>query len=194
MKVSRPGQGTPNEWRYVQPETGAVFHAFSYWELADKVRKHRAAMNLDLAKSWEDRFQDDLCRQNEEAPCHGRVDTKKDSRRLTLQDLRRFMSTISKWDGTLVAREEAERRAAICIACPKNQSVRGCWGCAGLLKEVVKFLQGKKGTTVDSALESCGVCGCVLRAKVWMPLDTKDGLEYPSHCWQRATPSGSAGG
>lgn len=187
MKVSRPGQGTTNEWRYVQPETATVFNAFSYWELEEKVQKHRKAMSLDLAEGWRERFQDDLCRQNEEVPCIGRTPKSDGSTdcRLSLDALRRFMDTISKWDGTLVERSEAERRAAICVGCPKNKSVRGCWGCAGLLKKVVSFLQGKKGTTVDAALESCAVCCCVLRAKVWMPLNTEDGLEYPSHCWQR---------
>jgi hypothetical protein len=34
------------------------------------------------------------------------------------------------------------------------------------------------------------VCGCVLRAKVWLELGTIDntGLEYPEHCWQRQVP------
>jgi hypothetical protein len=65
--------------------------------------------------------------------------------------------------------------------------VRGCWGCAGLLKQVTSFLQGGQGTTMDQALESCTVCKCVLRAKVWLPMDAIDntGLEYPEHCWQR---------
>lgn len=192
MKVTRPFQGTANDWRYVQPETAGVFTGFSYWELLEKVRKHRSAMGLDLAEGWEARFQDDLCRQNELVPCAGRP-VNSETRQLTLHDLRRFMNSIANWNGELVPREEAERRAKICVSCPKNQSVRGCWGCAGLLKQVVGFLQGQKGTTMDPALESCGVCGCVLRAKVWMPLNTEDGLEYPSHCWQRPTPSDSAG-
>jgi len=185
MKVSRPGQGIQNQWRYVQPETGVVFTAFSYWELEFKVEKHRSAMKLDLADGWQERFQNDLCKQNDEVPCIGRP---KDHRpeKITLADLRRFMSTVSKWDGTLVSRDEAERRAAICAGCPKNKAVHGCWGCAGLLKQVVSFLQGKAGTTMDNALESCSVCKCVLRAKVWLPMDAIDntGLEYPEHCWQ----------
>jgi hypothetical protein len=186
MRVYRPGQGIENDWRYVQPETGAVFTSFSYWGLKEVVQKHRQAMELDQAPGWEERFQDDLCKQNEEAPCIGRPKGL-DGRKLSLQDLRRFMNTLANWDGTLVSREEAERRAAICSTCPKNQFVRGCWGCSGFVKQVVKLLQGNSGTTRDRALESCSVCGCVLRAKVWMPLESVDntGLEYPEHCWQR---------
>jgi hypothetical protein len=193
MRVSRPGRGTSNDWRYVQPETGVVFNAFSYWELEAKVQKHRAAMELDTAEGWQDRFQDELCRQNSEAPCAGRPKNFKPTK-LTLADLRRFMATLFQWDGTLVERDEAERRAAICAGCPNNQAVQGCWGCAGLLKQVTSFLQGGQGTTLDRALESCSVCKCVLRAKVWLPMDAIDntGLEYPEHCWQ-ATKSGSAG-
>ena len=185
MRVSRPGQGTQNNWRYVQPETASVFTAFSYWGLVDQIRKHREAMGLDLAEGWQDRFQEELCQQNDEVPCAGRPKNAKPAS-VTLQDLRRFMSTVAKWDGTLVERAEAERRAHTCLACPKNKAVRGCWGCAGLLKQVFSFLKGQKGTTVDRALESCSVCKCVLRAKVWMPMEAIDntGLEYPEHCWQ----------
>jgi len=188
MKVTSPGRGTSNKWRYVQPETGVVFTGFSYWQVFNDVSAHRNAMGLDLAEGWEDRFQDDLCKQNEQVPCTGRkADVSK--RHLQMADLQRFFALMASWKGDTVPQEEAERRAVICSTCPLNVTVQGCWGCAGMIKKVVSLV-GNKQTSRDSALESCKVCGCVLRAKVWLPL-AADGLEYPSHCWQATAPASS---
>ena len=192
MKVLSPGRGTENNWRYVQPETGVVFTGFSFWQVSNDVRQHRAAMKLDLSEGWEERFQDELCQQNEQVPCTGRkISVKK--RRLTLLDLRRFFITMTNWKGNMVDQAEADRRANICSTCPLNVTVKGCWGCAGLMKKVVELV-GNKQTSRDATLESCKVCGCVLRAKVWLPLDAEVNvkLEYPPHCWQ-ATESASSG-
>jgi len=189
MKVTRPGDSTGNDWRYVQPETAAVFTAFSFYGLLEAVEKHRKAMKLDLSEGWMDRFQDDLCRQNERVPCDRGKKQPTGKKSLTVADLKRFMNTLSAQKGDFVSQEEAERRAKICSTCPKNQSVKGCWGCGGIIKAVTEYL-GKKTTSRDRALESCAVCGCVLRAKVWLELGTIDntGLEYPEHCWQRQVP------
>lgn len=185
MKVTRPAQSTQNDWRYVQPESGAVFTGLSYWGLVDVVRQHRQAMKYDLADGWEERFQDDLCHQNTQALCSGRPpDTTK--RRLKLADLRRFMNTLGVFRGEFVPQAEAERRAAICSTCPLNKTVTGCWGCGGLLAAATKFLAGRT-TSRDKALDSCAVCGCVMRVKVHLPMEVMDnsGLEYPEWCWQR---------
>lgn len=185
MRVTSPGRGTANKWRYAQPETGVVFTGFSYWQVSNAVREHRSAMGLDLAEGWEERFQDDLCKQNEQVPCTGRK-ANVSKRYLKMDDIRRFFVTMKNWKGDTVSQEEAERRAKICITCPFNVVVQGCWGCSNILKKVVELV-GNKQTSLDSALESCKVCGCVLRAKVWLPL-TPDGLEYPAHCWQATAP------
>jgi hypothetical protein len=196
MKVSNKRVGTPNQWKYVQPESGAVFHGLSYWGIVDQVREHRRAMKYDLAEGWEERFQDDLCRQNLEVPCSGRpVDRTK--RKLTIADLRRFMATLVNFKGELVSREEAERRAIICSTCPMNREVAGCWGCGGILAEVTKFLTGRT-TSRDKSLDSCAVCGCVLRAKIHLPMDViksseiRAKLEYPEGCWQRQASDSAA--
>ena len=155
MKVLRPGDSTTNKWRYVQPETGAVFTGFSYWQVRDSVFKHRAAMKLDTAAGWEERFQDELCQQNEQVPCNRGKNFKPSGKRsLTIDDLKRFMVTLSQQNGSFVDQDEAERRAAICSTCPKNQSVAGCWGCGGIVKSVTKYL-GNKHTSRDKTLESC---------------------------------------
>ena len=89
----------------------------------------------------------------------------------------------------------AEQRAGICVGCRANQTVSGCTGCnlRTLTDAIASVVQGQS-TTVDESLGACSICGCHLRAKVWLPLDIL--LKYQSaaqidftrreapHCWQ----------
>lgn len=94
-------------------------------------------------------------------------------------------------------KELAEKRAAICVACPKN--VKGAWyteAPAELLKTAIEGWQKLRGSTFDfqtsqgESLKSCNVCKCLMRLKVWCPLDhilnnTKPEImsEFPPICW-----------
>lgn len=89
----------------------------------------------------------------------------------------------------------AERRASTCSSCAENQPVSGCEGCnlRAMLDAISSVVQGQ-ATTKDGLLGACKLCGCHLRAKVWLPLDIL--LKYSSsqqmeltkerapHCWQ----------
>lgn len=101
-----------------------------------------------------------------------------------------------------VTQEEAERRAAICLNCPRNvHTVNGRTKQDPGLGQS-KFVQLAKGrtTTVDNSLNLCGVCTCVLTGKVHIsPQIIKESTtqellgqfkqEYvmlngkPGHCW-----------
>lgn len=75
-------------------------------------------------------------------------------------------------DGKVVAKEEAERRAAICVECPRHDTT------GGLAKYLVKeaaaeimavfgILKNKDVTTsLDDKLGVCEICECPMRAKV----------------------------
>lgn len=86
--------------------------------------------------------------------------------------------------------EEAERRAAICAGCPLNKAETWCAGCfmKALMGRVASMLGGW-ATSSDAKLKSCGVCGCKLSLKVWVPKgvmkypDLKD--RWPEWCWAR---------
>lgn len=94
--------------------------------------------------------------------------------------------------GMPVARDLAERRASICVQCPKN--VAGNWfieAGAEIIKEIIE-LRGDitLETSFDSGLKSCDVCQCLMRLKCHTPLQfilrntKKDVLEqFPKHCW-----------
>lgn len=99
--------------------------------------------------------------------------------------------------GEPVAQDLAERRAAICVACPKN--VRGAWfteAPANLLRSAIKGWQSLRGNTFafetaqGDKLKSCDVCKCLMQLKVFCPLDhilqrTKPEImaEFPPNCW-----------
>lgn len=95
--------------------------------------------------------------------------------------------------GAPVAQDLANKRAATCVACPKN--VAGSWftmAAADIIKSAIEARKDLKlETPSDAALKSCDVCKCLLRLKVWCPLShilnhTKPEVmaEFPrENCW-----------
>lgn len=94
--------------------------------------------------------------------------------------------------GAPVAQELANKRAAICVACPKN--VDGSWFTTAPAELIKSTLEARKDlkleTPSDAALKSCDVCKCLNRLKVWCPLShivakTRPEImaEFPSNCW-----------
>lgn len=127
----------------------------------------------------------EMCEQNSNLECR---EAGEPERRLTLEDVRRFGSTVKEWlaqGGKFVDKQEAERRAAICIKCHENRPIGICWGCHDALRWIGERV-GWPQTSVDSQLQGCAVCGCLLRLKTQMPLGVIDNgtANFPSHCWQ----------
>ncbi len=94
--------------------------------------------------------------------------------------------------GAPVAQALANKRAAICVACPMN--VQGDWFTVAPAELIKSTLEGRKDlkleTPSDAFLKSCNVCKCLMRLKVWVPLDfitknTKPEImaEFPGNCW-----------
>lgn len=86
----------------------------------------------------------------------------------------------------------ADKRASICASCVKN--VPGAWyttAPATLIHEALSARSDLKlETPFDSKLQSCDVCRCLLRLKVFCPLvhivnHTKPEImaEFPESCW-----------
>lgn len=94
--------------------------------------------------------------------------------------------------GAPVAQELASRRAGICVTCPKN--VPGAWYTVAPAQIIKDTLEARKDlkleTPFDDKLQSCDVCKCLMRLKVWCPLThivekTKPEImaEFPPNCW-----------
>jgi hypothetical protein len=181
----------PGGWRYVQPESGALIRGGDYHRLLANIRDHRISNNYPIGLNFEAEIQNAICERG--AECQPAV-RDPGPRNVTLDDLRNFLLVLRKWvaDGaTFVSKEEAERRAAICVRCPRNQKVGGCFGCKGIVNLISEVIGGRD-TRFDQELSGCGVCGCELRTAVHIPLevqwrgvDDEMNEQFPDYCWKK---------
>lgn len=78
---------------------------------------------------------------------------------------------------------QAEKRAEVCMKCPKNRSTGGCGACRAAANLITKGLIGNRHTRYDRKLKDCAVCGCVNKLKIHYPLNEGDKNIYPDYCW-----------
>lgn len=77
-------------------------------------------------------------------------------------------------DGKIVSKEEAERRAAVCVQCPEHDTSGGLKKylvdkAAKEIMGVFSMLKSKDATTsLDDKLGVCKVCECPMRAKIFI--------------------------
>jgi len=190
MIVKDPSVSPPGGWRYVQPETDFEFTASTLRVLVQKVTAHREANGIAIGDPRAD-IEDFVCAQlpvGSEDCTHVLEGDYALKTRFTMEDVKRFLQAAASALGSegLVAQEEAERRASICAACPLNTSVSGCWRCKGLAEWLFRLI-GARTTAHASRLSQCGVCGCALKAKIWLPQSVarkvSEGYTFPSWCW-----------
>lgn len=182
-------EGPQGGWRFKEPANGVVITHNHYRAFMSDIFKMREANGLFTGTGWQADVLDEVCRQNPTLPCK---DVDAPERVLTLDDIRRFSISVSNWiasGGKFVDYQEAERRASICLTCPRNKSVTGCWGCHGILNWLTENL-GDRRTSKDADLHGCELCLCALRAKVHIPLGVLDneGVDFPEWCWQNTKP------
>jgi hypothetical protein len=191
MKKPRNMTDTPKgDWAYRQPETDMPFREQHPKALEAAVFEHRLSLpglQLDTTGGWQARLWHDICQQNEYLDC---VDTEDPGRYPNLADVWNWVLSMNDWRKTgldVVTQQEAESRAAICVKCPHNKVVAGCFGCHGVGEAISNLIGGKK-TSLDANLHQCGVCnGCMLGPKVFLPLEVIRTETYqdklPSFCW-----------
>lgn len=92
-------------------------------------------------------------------------------------------------DGAIpCSKEEAESRSAICDKCPHNLISNSFE--SSIAAEILKQEQIRKQvdlTTANEArLNTCELCGCYLKLKVWVPMKYigNSKKKLPHHCWQ----------
>lgn len=188
------------DWRYLQPETDCKFRGSILDNVAGQVREHRESNGLPEGRPRQDVINFTCAATNPglcapimtdaevlEAAEIQNSDTglKKD---FNFGDVMRFLqATASALGGKgLVDQETADRRSATCAACPLNMGMAGCYSCSNLASVVYSII-GARETVRNASLMNCGVCGCNLRAKVWLPQDVaekaSEGYRFPSWCW-----------
>lgn len=113
---------------------------------------------------------------------------------LSMEDVRRGTATLVDWflhGKRKVDKPLAEERARICSSCFANKEPEGCTSCAsGALREIADKIVNGDSTAHDGFLKSCAFCSCVLRAKVWLPVDVlrrhtpdEQKARLPEYCW-----------
>jgi|SRR5215469_10490523 len=184
------GPCPPDGYRYVDPVSGFVSHAWDYRTWVEVQTNHLRANEREVPPDLGESMQEQLCKTLPPGWCmHDDPNRQRVSvAGLSWQDLAAGVKVFARWMASgmsYVEQKEAERRALVCTRCYFNTHIDGCSGCQKLVAEVVTG----RSTRFDYALFGCAVCKCVLKAKVHFPLEILDKENeklqalYPDHCW-----------
>lgn len=185
----------PDFYRNTDRDTGHKIEARTYYDWIANARQHRVANSLPIPDDFEAQLNSELCAQLPPEWCEGSdpnrpwVDI-----RFSLGDVGAAMRVFANFalsGFNFVSQDEATRRARLCVGCYNNINVQGCGACQQLGKVITGTLAQRK-TPHDDALKVCGVCRCLNRAQVHIPLENlaaKDSPDkqalYPAFCWLR---------
>lgn len=171
----------PGLYWYRVPDTGQRipptdgFYAFN--DLEEAVAKHYRANAKVVPSDLRQQLIDQMCQHLPDGWCRdgNRILSLGVSLQNEFNRILQGTTTLVSWWLTgrqKVEPAEAERRASICSKCVFNQPIVGCSACnSNALQGLVNQVVGSHPTTVDATLNACQICGCSLRAKVWLPLD-----------------------
>lgn len=95
-------------------------------------------------------------------------------------------------EGMPVAQDVAQARADTCLACPKHEVLAREAVTAPIANMTRRQMEVKAALKLhverESELHSCGLCGCYMPLKVWLPIElarenTPDWPTFPANCW-----------
>lgn len=192
LTISPPGGRFP----YTQQENGFKFSELDFEALLRVVKEHRKANNIPISGNYRAEIEDACCREILEHYANYEGVVTEDGRRafperggLTLDDVKNFLSFVSKWissGGKFVEQQEADRRALICLQCPKRTDLAVCWSCRGVTA-LIDSLKGNRHAAEEGKLKICGACKCDLKTKVWVDKEPmkRDDVQWWNKCWMR---------
>lgn len=192
LKAKYPGfQIIGDTSGYVWPveATKTVVVSYGFKTLIEAVHKHLKANDIPLPVDLERSMNEHACAQFPENCQELDPDAE---RKVSLWMLAKkfFTAVISAATTGLVSQEEAELRASICAVCPHNkpQELNFCSGChtAKFVRDAAEALSTRH-TSYDNRLDTCELCSCSLKLKVFVP---KEGMEdkniqWHPDCWMR---------
>jgi len=196
----------PGKFRYFVPETKVWFRDVTIFSvLVDKVRAHYKANGLTAPPDLQEKMEDFICEEIPDGYCteggHPVVTLGTGKQTLSLPQMVSGTLTLARWlvsGRQKVSEDQANKRAAICVGCRWNQPAMGCTSCnRGQIDRAVESVVGGSRTMYHDQLNACTVCGCGLRAKVWLPIESlketffgpKIG-QFPEWCWLRKESEG----
>ena len=195
VKILNKGESPPGGWQLTVPQTGQTLRAPFENALRTQVRRHLQANGYELPEDFDEWFEETACEESEhrEPFCGPGLPPLPnfDQKLITPSKAKRFMRTALEFlkDRKVVNREEAERRAAICSQCPLAGVIGACWGCHAVYRQIKRLLENVE-LDLPEDKPFCLACGCLLKAKVWLPNETLDRAEegdrpdYWEGCWR----------
>jgi len=180
------------EWNVELPGCGPRIKSRHFKDFLQQVSKRLQANGLDR-HDWREWVLDEMCKQNPGIECE---DKDAPRREVTGEDVWRFVRTLyTAWENGAqkVSDEEQNRRADICLNCPKRGYV-SCNSCGSLSKALSDLVLGTGCKRLaELHKQSCLVCGCELSSLVQYPLEVIQEIDqklqfqtdsYPSRCWK----------
>jgi hypothetical protein len=187
----------PGGFRFRCPHCDKWFPAPSWTELLTTVKKHYKANEIPIGLMFENDVETQLCSFMPPGICSYSDDRQKriaaQIARPNIHQVNDFTALLGKrWFGEgLVTQSEAEKHALICSKCPYNQTPDGCTSCTSSATATaigIAFGTITRHTPHDDKLQSCLLCKCHLKAKVWAYAksvrETSEVSELvPDWCW-----------
>lgn len=168
-------------WWFVVSDTRTVFISYGWESLVKSVRAHLKGNGLPIPADLNLEMMARYCELTGAPEC-AEHDPNATERQTFMQDSQRFLRAMQ--DAVingLVDQAEAERRAAICSACPQNkeQQFQWCMGCAAqtAATKLAKMTLGVH-TSHDAKLHHCRICHCDLKLKPWVRREAMDEPQF----------------
>lgn len=204
----------PGLWRYriegiKDPEAAMVKGYYAYNDLEAEVIRRLNSNHLPVPPDLRQSIVDQLCATLPEGWCSDGSILSRLGATVSHEFARVLQGTTTLLDWWIgdnrakVSPVEADRRASICSGCSFNAPVAGCTNCnKGAISSLAQKIVGGQPTAHDASLAACAICGCDLKAKVWIPMATLQrhltasqlAQFPPAHngfpgCWLRPTES-----
>lgn len=187
------GIGDKFGWWIPVEETKTFFVSYGWNELVRMVSAHLKGNGIHIPADLNLEMMARYCELTKSPAC-APDDPYATERQSFMRDSQRFLRAMEDavMHGGLVDQAEAERRAAICEACPQNQPSKWMWcfGCS-VRTAAAKLASMTLGvsTSHDANLKQCGVCHCNLKLKVFCGKEVMSEPQFaklwPDHCWMR---------
>lgn len=184
--------GPPSGYSYKVPFSGEWLQAGDLASLVQRVRLAYTRNSKPAPPDLAARIEHDICLRNPESFCTGDYESGDEQASIvTTRDVKEATGRLKlKWspERFLAPVEQAESRAKVCVTCRLN-SKGFCTTCNGLKGYVLDAI-GSRTTSLDDQLGVCGVCACIIKAKIHVSKEallaagrpSGEGV-YPDNCW-----------
>lgn len=179
-----------NGYRFIEPD-GTLIIGKSWGAVISRVQSYRRRNKLATGNA-EKEVRAQACQNNPEV-CSGET---AEQREVSIVQHASIKSRVILWfsqmrkkrdsEGAIhfVGQVERDRRVAICVHCPRQESYPG--GCASCKKAITAFQNDlTEHRHIDARLRGCSSLGEDTGASVWIDEPRVEGNGLPGNCWRK---------